>query len=78
MPDIEDALSDVRGAAAFAGVDFCRAYWQLHLNPENQPLFACMTPDDVVMHTRNTQGGCNSGSSFQEKRSCASESLKKT
>ena len=67
MPNIEAELSDVRGATAFAGIDFCSGYWQLPLHPESQPLFAFMTPDGVVMPTRTRQGGCNSAANFQEK-----------
>lgn len=67
MPNIDAELSDARGAAAFAGIDFCSGYWQAPLHPDSQPLFAFMTPDGVVMPTRTTQGGCNSTANFQEK-----------
>lgn len=67
MPHIDAALSDLRGATIFAGIDFCSGYWQLPLSEESQPLYAFTTCDAIVQPTRTTQGGCNSPANFQEK-----------
>lgn len=65
MPHIDSVLSDVRGAGAFATMDFCSGYWQLPLHEDSQHLHAFMTPDGVMQPTRTTQGGCNSAANFQ-------------
>jgi len=59
MPQIEAELSDMRGADAFASIDFCSGYWQLPLHVDSQPLHSFMTTDGVLQPTRTTQGGCN-------------------
>lgn len=67
MPDINNELSDVKGASYFFGIDFCSGYWQLPLDTESQPLHSFMTPRGVVQPTRTTQGVVNSPANFQQK-----------
>lgn len=67
MPNIDAELVEARGAKSFAAIYFCSCYWKPPLHPDSQPPFALMTPNGVVMLTRNTQGGTNSAANFQEK-----------
>ncbi len=65
IPHIDTVLSDLRGAQAFATIDFCSGYWQLPLHENSRPLHAFMTTDGIVQPNRTTQESCNSAANFQ-------------
>lgn len=50
----------------FANLDLCSSYWQMPLDPENQPLLVFLTSKGLVMSTRTSQGACTSAAGFQE------------
>lgn len=64
MPHIDVVLQGVRGAQAFAAIEFTFGYLQLSMHPDRQYLHAFMTPNSVMQPTRTTQGGCNTASNF--------------
>lgn len=63
-PHIDAVLQDMRGAEAFAAIDFTSGYWQLRMHPDSQHSHALMTPDGVMLPTGTMQGKCRSAANF--------------
>lgn len=67
MTHMDAALSGLKGARIFAGIDFCYGYWQVPLQTESKTAHIFLTSNTGVQPTCTTQGVCNSAENFQAK-----------
>ena len=65
MPDLEAELGRLRGAGAFATLDFLQCYWQCPSAAEAQEIFTIATPQGLFTPTRVPQGVLNATAYFQ-------------
>lgn len=66
MPHVDAVIGNLHGTKAFETMDFTSVYWQIPMDPDNQPLHAFMTPDGVKEPTYTVQGGSTIAANFLE------------